>query len=304
MKNLCTDRLVDAKSMIDHATDDQWLLPKKALMVTPQYFKIEYSINPYMRDEAGRLKVVDTTAAVKQWNSLKSTYESLGIQVETINGEANLPDMVFAANQSLVFWHNQRPHVILSRMKAAERRPEVDCFENWFRANNYVVTKFENPDVFCEGNGDVLLDPKFRLFWGAIGPRTNTAAYHELSQRFQIPVINLHLKSNDFYHLDTCFSILNQDTVAIQPEAFDQEALQIVKYRFKNVIEINYQENKTTFAGNCHSPNGTDVILHKGSQQFVKDLKARGLRAHEVDTEEFIKSGGSVFCMKMMVFSA
>ena len=161
---------------------------------------------------------------------------------------------------------------------------------------------FESSDIFFEGNGDGILDPKHRLVWGGIGPRSNQQAYREMSKRFDLPIITLPLVCADFYHLDTCFSILSPDIVAIQTRAFSQESLKIIGARFPTVIEIDYEENLHFFAANCHVINHKNVVLQKGASQFVKALTRASLSVHEVETSEYLKSGGSVFCMKMMAF--
>ncbi len=71
---------------------------------------------------------------------------------------------------------------------------------------------------------------------------------------------------------------------------------------FDHVIEIEHAENLACFSGNCHSPDGKHVILQRGSRHFLRDLAKKGFTPIEVDTSEFIKAGGSVFCLKMMFF--
>ena len=50
------------------------------------------------------------------------------------------------------------------------------------------------------------------------------------------------------------------------------------------------------------TPNGKDIIIQQGARKTVESLKANGFKIHEVDTSEYIKSGGSVFCMKQLLF--
>src|SRR3712207_2255099 len=71
---------------------------RRYLMCSPEYFTVEYSINPWM-DPA---QPISTALAVEQWTALKETYERLGHQVETITPQPGLPDMVFAANSGTV----------------------------------------------------------------------------------------------------------------------------------------------------------------------------------------------------------
>ncbi|NDB82577.1 MAG: amidinotransferase, partial [Alphaproteobacteria bacterium] len=49
-------------------------------------------------------------------------------------------------------------------------------------------------------------------------------------------------------------------------------------------------------------PDQKHVIIQKGCQKTLQLLKDHDFVPLEVDTSEFIKSGGSVFCMKLMFF--
>src|SRR6185312_12702860 len=100
---------------------DSW--PKRMLMVRPNGFRVDYAINPYMLDEKGQLKKVDQALAMRQWENLKRTFESLGQTVDVIEGDPEFPDMVFSANQTLPYFDRQgRQCVLLSRMHAEQRR--------------------------------------------------------------------------------------------------------------------------------------------------------------------------------------
>ena len=51
--------------------------------------------------------------------------------------------------------------------------------------------------------------------------------------------------------------------------------------------------------GNC--PDGKHFVVHYDNPVTIAAVKALGLEVIEVDTSEFLKSGGSVFCMTMML---
>lgn len=274
------------------------------LMVKPDYFDVVYSINPYMTDQKGQLNKIDRSLARTQWETLKSAYEKLGLKVDTLDGHPELPDMVFAANQSFPFLDVKTgaKSVLLSRMRSDFRKPEVPYFQKYYEAKGYKVYQLESPTLCLEGNGDVLTQPKSQRVWGGYGPRTDKKVFEEMKNRFALEITPLELVCKDFYHLDTCFSILNEETVALQEDAFSSDSLKKIKSGFKNVISVSYEENLKYFACNCHSPNGKDVLLQKGTTQFKSDLIKNGFQVHEIDTSEFMKAGGSVFCLKMMLF--
>jgi N-dimethylarginine dimethylaminohydrolase len=271
---------------------------QRILMVSPEYFDITYAINPHMKDSSGKLNQIDKPKAVKQWKALKSLYEKLGFEVCVIPGQPGLPDMVFAANQAIFF----NDKILLSHMRSEYRRPEIEHFRKWFTEKGYTVFDLEAADLCLEGNGDTQFHSATNRVYGAYGPRTDRAVYEELFRRFDLEVVDLELVKEEFYHLDTCFSILGETTVAICPDAFSKEGLASIKACFKNVINVSAEESKNFFACNCHCPNGKDVILQKGAIQFVEALNKHGFAVHEVETSEFIKAGGSVFCLKMQLY--
>ncbi|NBX93201.1 MAG: amidinotransferase [Proteobacteria bacterium] len=270
------------------------------LMASPDFFKVAYAINPYMTDESGNLKQVDSTKAREQWEGLRRTFIELGLKVEAIPGVENLPDIVFTANQTFPFWNanSHRYEILLSHMRSKERSPEVSFFKRWFEERGITVHELNYSGAF-EGNGDAIFSPAHGVVFGGYGPRTDKEVYQELSDRFHLPIVRLELRSKDFYHLDTCFSILSKEVAAVQPEAFTKEGLLTLQNVFNQIIEIPYQENIEFFCGNCFCPDGQNVILQKGSETFEKQLVRLGFRPWAVDTSEFMKSGGSVFCLKL-----
>ena len=272
------------------------------VMAEPSFFEVVYAINPFMKDSLGQLQKVDKTQAVAQWNQLASLFRDLNLQVFTLSGVLGLPDLVFTANQSFPFWNSRtnKYEVILSRMRSQERQNEVSYLEQFWKTRGFTVHKLNHSGAF-ESNGDAIYSPVHGLVFGGYGSRTDKEVYAELSERFGLTIVRLELCSKDFYHLDTCFSILSKEVVAIQPEAFSSEGLKLIHSLFSKVISIPYEENLKYFCGNCFCPDGSNVILQKGSPAFARELTQLGFTTWEVETGEFMKSGGSVFCLKLFV---
>ena len=86
------------------------------LLCPPNYFDVEYAINPWMTGEA-----IDRNLAIDQWNNLCKAITEAGGTVKTINPVNGLPDMVFTANSGTV--HNNT--VVMSRMRHKERQKET-----------------------------------------------------------------------------------------------------------------------------------------------------------------------------------
>ncbi len=276
-------------------------LPRRVLMVSPDYFDVEYVINPHMEGHVGQ---VDRTLARRQWEALRDTYRTLGFEVHVLDGVPGLPDMVFCANQTLPFLRGDSERgVVLSRMHAPQRRDEVPHIARFFEQQGYALVSIPNevPGSF-EGMGDALWHPGHALLWGGYGFRTDRAVYEWLAHALDVRVVALHLTDPDFYHLDTCLSLLDAGTALYVPAAFDDEGRALLHRLIPNLIEVPEREARELLACNAHCPDGRHVLIQQGCPETVARLRAAGFEPIELDTGEFLKSGGSVFCMKLRFF--
>jgi N-dimethylarginine dimethylaminohydrolase len=140
------------------------------------------------------------------------------------------------------------------------------------------------------------------LIWGGCGFRTQADVYPHISELFDAPVILLPLQSERFYHLDTCFCAIDEETVLIHAGSLTEDGLKMVRAIFRNVIECDDREAGEGMACNATAVLGRHVVIQKGNDKTNAQLAGYGYTVHEVDTSEYLKSGGSVFCMKMYVF--
>jgi len=275
--------------------------PKRMLMVRPHGFRVDYAINPYMLDEKGQLKKVDQALAMRQWENLKRTFESLGQTVDVIEGDPEFPDMVFSANQTLPYFDREgRQRLLLARMHAEQRRGEVVHFRRWAEKHSIAYASVEGVDF--EGAGDAIWNYETRELLAGVGPRSSIEGYQFLQTLTDVKLHVLKTVSQDFYHMDTSLAVLDAETVAYVPEAFASESLAALKKVFKRHLLIDREEAKRAFAGNCVSVDGKNVVLHQGATRFLKQLKENGFTPIEVDVSEFLKSGGAVFCMKQRLY--
>ncbi len=269
-------------------------------MVSPEHFDVRYAINPHMIEPSGKLKQVQRELAQLQWNQLKAVYEELGLAVHVIPGEPDFPDMVFCANQTFPFLDRfGKPCVLLSRMHAPERKGEVPIFRTWFESRGYQIHESEGD---LEGSGDLLWDFEGNRVFAGYGFRTSAASLDWAEMCVGRKFLKLELRDPRFYHLDTCLAILNSHCAAYVPAAFTPEGVRALQDGFPDLIPIEEEEAAMGFAANCHSPDGRAVILPMGGDCTKQELERRGFRVIEVDTSEFIKAGGSVFCLKQMFF--
>lgn len=281
--------------------------PTNVLLCTPDYFEIIDIKNAYMTGNEGS---TDRSQAIKQWNDLKDIYTHLAFknvinEVLTIPGVSGLEDMVFCANQTFPWISsNGKKQVVLSKMKHASRKKEVPYFEIFFKDLGYEILNLSRTDLF-EGMGDTIAHPFKKLLYGGYGHRSKANAHEELSEILEVPIVLLELLHPKFYHLDTCFLPLNEDHVMLCKEAFTNEGIANISHLFKHLHFISEEEADRTFCLNAHIPyhkSQHHAIVQKGSAVSISILKELGFTVHETETSEYMKSGGSVFCMKMMVY--
>jgi N-dimethylarginine dimethylaminohydrolase len=274
--------------------------PQRILMCTPEHFDVLEVKNPFM---AGNVGKVDKARARAQWQELVAVFEAAGHEVLRIDGVPGLEDMVFAANQVLPgMGADERPWVLLSHMRHPSRRPEVPHFRAFFARRGYAIHELPPAAGFFEGQGDAIWHPGVQLLWGGHGPRTSFSAWARVAATVGVPVITVELVHPSFYHFDTCFCVLAPDAVMICPDAFDAAGRALIERMFARVIEIDEAEAAQFFACNALSLDGRKVVLQRGARTTTARLRAEGFEPIEVETGEFLKSGGSVFCLKVMVY--
>ncbi len=290
IRDLSADLLAHCRSMP---------LPRRLLMCKPDAFDVVDVKNPFMQGNIGR---VDRAKAVAQWNALRQTFESVGAHVSLIDPVASCEDMVFCANQTLPGLNGANEQIcLLSRMKHESRQREVPAFEGWFRDAGYRLEQLPSAVRF-EGSGDAIWHPGRGLIWGGHGHRSDPAACETVARLFGVPVIRLRLVSDRFYHLDTALCAIDERTALYCPESFEPAGIELIRAIFVDPIECPRNEAEEGMACNATAIGGRHVIVQKGNARTCAILRERGFEVREVDTSEFMKSGGSVFCLKMYVF--
>src|SRR3989304_8584857 len=93
------------------------------LMCPPDFYGIEYEINPWMNTE----RQADHPTAVDEWDALHDQIQAAGARVSRLEPEKGLPDLVFTANAAMIF--GQR--AILARFKHSQRQGEEPHNRRW-----------------------------------------------------------------------------------------------------------------------------------------------------------------------------
>ena len=272
-------------------------MPKTALMCPPTFFDVREVKNPYMG------KPIDRIKAQQQWESLRRALEDSGVKVEIIDPVDDLDDMVFAANQVFVGHHDRIGNFIVpSRMRYASRHKEVAFFLDWFRQRCYKVLELDLTGEYLEGHGDLLWHPDQSRIWAAYGFRSTLGGVERFAaamRELDFPVIPLRLADDHCYHLDTCLCPLNNDAALIYAAAFSPDSLPLVRSGWKRIYELTRDE-ALQFMGNGIVINGR-FITPRLTENLCQILERENLVPVVVDTSEFEKAGGSVFCMKAFI---
>ena len=257
------------------------------LLCAPHHFKVIYQINPWM----DVLNKVDPIKAMEQYETLKQTYKDLGINVLEITQDEDLPDMVYAANCGFPYGKT----FIKANFKHDERKQEAEHAKTFFTKLGYTIKELPE-NVVWEGEGDLIVGGKtYFLGWNK---RTDYEAKHYLEEYLGREIVDMKMVSPHFYHLDTCFFPLDEKTVAINPEAFDEDGIYKINQHFENIIEVGEEDNKV-MACNAVVFNKTIVTGAGISNKLKKEYARYGYDVIEIQTGEFLKGGGSVKCLTL-----
>ena len=262
-------------------------LPQKRayLMCPPEYFAVEYAINPWMDTTAP----VDVALALRQWRLLQDTLSDLGHAVHVLPARPGLPDMVYAANGAFSVGGT----VYGARFKHPQRAAEEAAHRFFYAGGPW---RFAHPTQVNEGEGDFAYLPG--AYGGMIlaghGFRTEAAAHAEAQEVLGRPVISLRLVDPAFYHLDTALAPLGDRHIAYYPGAFSAASQRILRQLFPDAILAD-RADAEAFGLNLVS-DGRHVVLNAEAAGMADKVQAAGYVPVPVDLSELKRGGGSVKC--------
>jgi N-dimethylarginine dimethylaminohydrolase len=266
----------------DGSTGRRAARPRTYLMCPPEYFTVEYAINPWMNPDVP----ADTARAMRQWQELRRAFVRLGHTVRAIDPQPGLPDMVFAANGATVIGDK----VLGARFRYPQRAAEAQAYLDWFTRSGYATVR--SPRSVNEGEGDIVFAGRAILL--GHGFRSDPAVAAELGALFGLPVLSLRLVDPRFYHLDTALCVLDADTAAYYPAAFDDAGKAVLTSHFAELIEAK-DEDAEVLGLNAVS-DGRHVVLPVQAAGLAAQLAGHGFEPIGVDLSEFLKSGGGPKC--------
>ncbi len=258
----------------------------RILMCPPDHYGIEYEINPWMNRSLGSIRAL----AFQQWQRLRDTLTSLGVQVEILPPQPGLPDLVFTANAGLVY----RQKFFSSRFRHDVRARETPYFDAWFAAHGFEVVHLPE-DYFFEGAGDALFCGD-ALFAG-YRIRSDVHGHQWIGQQLGVRVLPLELVNPRYYHLDTCFCPLSATEAIYFPDAFDPYGKKVLQSHVPTLLAV-VEAEAARFGCNAVVV-GKTVVHNTGCPRLAEQLAQRGYRSIEVELDEFLKAGGSAKCLTL-----
>lgn len=260
----------------------------KILMCAPTHYTISYEINPWM-DVENRVR---PTRAAAQWQGLYRTLKKLGVEITLIPQKPGCPDMVFTANAGVV----KGRAFIPSHFRFEERRGEEPAFISYFKTRGYRIRDAAK-GLFFEGEGDLL--PYRDMFFGGFRYRSESRALAKVSEVLGKRLVSLELSRPRFYHLDTCFFPLDDRSALYYPDAFDAYGRNVIRTFVENPIAVSRAD---AFHFACNGIRvGKTVVLNKAGAALKRKLGELGYAVVETPTSEFMKAGGSVKCLILVL---
>jgi N-dimethylarginine dimethylaminohydrolase len=258
----------------------------RILMCPPDYYGIEYEINPWMSRSRGSTPEV----ARRQWQALADVLRSLGVTVELMTPEAGLPDLVFTANAGLIYENR----FFSSRFRHEVRARETPYFDAWFAAHGFAIEHLPE-GMYFEGAGDALFCGK-SLFAG-YRIRSDVQGHQYLGRVLDVQVLPLELVNPRFYHLDTCFCPLAPGEAIYFPAAFDAYGRKVLQTHVAKLLAV--PETEAHRFGCNAVVVGKTVVVNTDCPQLEAGLKEWGYNTIATHLDEFLKAGGSAKCLTL-----
>ncbi len=256
------------------------------LMCPPDYYEIDYEINPWMC----RARPSDPGRAMTQWRDLKELLEQEGAAVHCLAPVRGLPDLVFTANAAMI----DRRVAVLSRFRHPQRQGEEPYNEAWLSQHGFEIRR-PPPGLYFEGAGDALFCGE-TLFAG-YRIRSDIRGHQQIGRELGRRVIPLELVNPYYYHLDTCFCPLAAGVAVWFPPAFDEYGRRAIESLIPELIPVEESESRR-FACNAVVV-GRAVITNTGCPALERQLADRGFVPRQTPLDEFVKAGGSAKCLTL-----
>ena len=254
------------------------------LMCPPQWYDVDYVINPWM---AGNVHRLSRDRAFAQWRQLFDGLKPFA-DLRVLHAERGCPDMTFIAHTALL----QHGIAAVSSFAHTQRQAEEGHLRRWLEEAGFLIWETPRETAF-EGEGDAIFDETGQLLWAAHGVRTCERSHSHLAAAWHVPVESLQLIDPRFYHLDTCFTPLHGGFVLYYPDAFDHASRSRIEDRYPVGRRFTVTEAEATqFA--CNVVNiGHTIFMGEVRGTIAQRLSSTGFDVHQFPLSEFLRGGGS-----------
>src|SRR5262249_31154397 len=259
---------------------------RRLLMSRPDYYGIEYGINPWMSRSRGSTP----EKANRQWSNLYDILRGLGVTIELLTPQQGLPDLVFTANAGLIY----KDRFYSSRFRHEVRARETPTFDAWFAAHGFAVEHLPER-IYFEGAGDALFCG--RTLFAGYRIRSDVRGHQYLGRTLGVQVLPLELINPRFYHLDTCFCPLAPGEAIYYPAAFDTYGRKVLETHIPRLLAV--QESEAHRFGCNAVVVGKSVVVNTECPKLEAGLKAWGYTTIATELDEFLKAGGSAKCLTL-----
>lgn len=283
--------IVDREISSDYFTPTANPTGLRILMCAPEFFGVEYEINPWM---SGNVARSSADVARIQWQALHTALAARA-NIELVAPRTGVPDLVFTANAGLVLGET----AILSHFRHPQRQAEEPFFHEWFAANGFDVIEMPR-GVYFEGAGDALFlrDGSGRLVLGH-GWRTRPDAATFVADALGVDVVPVGLVDDRFYHLDTCFCPLADGHLIWYPPAFDAASVRAIESMVPASKRHAVSDaDAAAFACNAVDAGGA-VVLNDATLELETVLARWGFATVRTPLTEFLLAGGSAKCLTL-----
>lgn len=260
-------------------------------------------------------------AANAQWQALKSTFVSLGVEVVEIEPKENHPDLVFTADPSVSIignsWNlsrngNANSITILSRFSNKKRQNEVAINAAFFE-RNFPDRAILESHFRTEGSGDNVYDVFRDTYWSgynrqlkqgcAAAGRSDKRSHQALIATFGVEVISLPVM-RPFFHIDTSLAPLSKGHIVFYEKGILPDSLHYFRKRafadyglpIENYLIPVSKKDADRLACNLVCINDT-VVMPACSQDLQDRIRKAGYEVVTRDVSRFIAAGGAVHCL-------
>lgn len=232
-----------------------------------------------------RRTAIDIALARKQHSAYEQALRDLGLHIESLAEEPELPDSVFVEDTALVL----DEVAVITRPGAPSRRPETTSIADVLGRYRKLV-RIDSPGTL--DGGDVLRVER-SLYVGTTS-RSNSSGIEQLGallRPFDYRVVPVPVRG--CLHLKSAVTQVAAGTLLINSQYVERRAFPGMRF-----IEVDDSE---PLGANALMVGG-EVIYARSCPRTADVLRRHGIPVHAVDMSETEKAEGAVTCCSLLLW--